>query len=94
MNSERTCWVLAKSLDLLDYGDRPGNKSAASFNRHELPKAEWRGGGRKNFIVFKVLKKILGCHSEQVLLSRDLQSFLSLQPRCHCRIVTAMEGMV
>lgn len=49
MNSERTCWVLAMSSDILDYGDRPGNKSAASFSRQELPKAEMGRRREKEF---------------------------------------------
>lgn len=51
MNSERTCWALDKSLDVLDYGDRPGNKSAASSSRHEVAKAEMGRRREKEFHV-------------------------------------------
>lgn len=50
LNSERTSWVLDKSSDVLHCGDRPGNKNAASFSRHELAKAEM-GRREKEFHV-------------------------------------------
>lgn len=53
MNSERTCWVLDKSLDALDYDDRPDNKSAASFSRCELAKAEM---GRRREEEFHIVQ--------------------------------------
>lgn len=59
MNSERTCWVLDKSLDALDYGDRPDNKSAASFSRCELAKAEMGRRREKEFHIVQGAKNYL-----------------------------------